>query len=316
MLASQLVRAIRGRRRQVAFSRRIGCQSNVLYTWEAGRRYPTAARFFEVAGRAGVDVRAGIARFLRAEPSWLKQSGALGVQGVAELLHELKGNRALSDLARATGKTRFRVARWFAGQTEPRLPDFLELVHVTSYRLLDFVAALVDPLTVPLVAASWRELEAARQAAYASPWCHVVLRLLETERLRAQSSVPASQIASELGITTREARAALELLETTGQIEQRGQAWNVKQVTNVDLAEDPEAMRRIKVWATEVALSRIREAREGLYSYNLFCVSERDYLELQRLQRAYFRQLRAIVAESAPSERVVMTNLQLFSLSR
>jgi hypothetical protein len=34
------------------------------------------------------------------------------------------------------------------------------------------------------------------------------------------------------------------------------------------------------------------------------------------LHRAYFRQLRAIVAESAPSERVVMANLQLFSLSR
>jgi DNA-binding transcriptional regulator YiaG len=316
LLASQLVRAIRGRRRQVAFSRRIGCQSNVLYTWEAGRRYPTAARFFEVAARAGVDVPGGVARFLRSEPAWLKPRAALDAQGVAQLLHELKGNRALSEIARATDKTRFRVARWFSGQTEPRLPDFLELVHVTSYRLLDFVAALVDPLAVPLVAAPWRELEAARQAAYASPWCHVVLRLLETERLRAQPSVSASQLAGELGISTSEARSSLDLLEATGQIERRGQAWDVKQVANVDLAEDPEAMRRIKAWATEVALGRIREAREGLFSYNLFCVSERDYLELQRLQRAYFRQLRAIVAESAPSERVVMTNLQLFSLSR
>jgi hypothetical protein len=315
VLARELVRAIRGRRGQVAFSRRIGCQSNVLYTWESGRRYPTAQRFLEVAQRGGVDVAAALARFLRSRPAWL-DTEALAADGVPRLLAELKGNRTLSDIAHATSKSRFRVARWFAGQTEPRLPDFLLLVHATSYRLLDFVAAFVDPTIVPSIKAAWRELEAARQAAYTSPWCHVVLRLLETERFQQLSAVSAGQIASELGITTTEARAALELLETTDQIERRGSTFAVKQVYNVDLAQDPEAVQKLKAWAAEIGLMRIKAGSEGLYSYNLFCVSEHDYAELQRLQRAYYRQLRAIVAESTPSERVVMANLQLFALSR
>ncbi|HKO89987.1 MAG TPA: DUF4423 domain-containing protein [Polyangiaceae bacterium] len=314
-LARQLVRAVRGRRTQAAFSRRIGCQSNVLYTWESGRRYPTARRFFEVAQRAGIDAGAALASFLRTRPDWLETEQLASGDGVVRLLAELQGSRSVSDLARATGKSRFAVARWLSGQTEPRLPDFLLLVQATSYRLLDFVAALVEPAKLPLIERAWRELCAARQAAYTSPWCHAVLRLLETERIRALPGIGASEIAAELGLSIVEARAALQLLETTGQIVPDGAGWQVKQTLNVDLAADPEAVRRLKAWSAEIGLRRIVNGSEGLYSYNLFCVSERDYQKLQRLHRAYFRQLRATVAESAPSERVVMANLQLFSLS-
>jgi hypothetical protein len=178
------------------------------------------------------------------------------------------------------------------------------------------VALVVDPAQVPAVRDGWRALTAARQAAYSSPWCHAVLRLLETERMAALRRVSDADIAAELGLSIVETRAALELLESTGQIERLQQGWRVKQTLNVDLAADPEAVQRLKAWAAEIGLRRITSGSEGLYSYNLFCVSEADYQKLQSLHRAYFRQLRAIVAESTPSERVVMANLQLFSLSR
>jgi DNA-binding phage protein len=315
-LAMQLVRAVRGRRTQAAFSRRIGCQSNVLYTWEAGRRFPTARRFLEVAARAGIDVGAALRVFLRTQPDWLDTEQLAHGDGVVRFLAELQGNRSVVDIARAVGRSRFAVARWLSGQTEPRLPDFLSLVHATSYRLLDFVAALVDPARVPLVRDAWRELGAAREAAYVAPWCHVVLRLLETERWQSRERVSAADIAAELGISSAEVEEALHLLEVTGQIARVGGSWRVRQVLNVDLAPDPEAVRRLKAWAAQIGLSRIQAGSEGVYSYNLFCVSERDYEQIQRLHRAYFRELRAVVAESAPSERVVMVNLQLFSLSR
>jgi len=315
-LAQQLIRAVRGRRTQEAFSRRIGCRSNVLYTWESGRRFPTASRFFEVAERAGIDTSQALRSFFRSEPEWLTTKRLLQDGGVERLLVELQGHRSISDLARATGKSRFAVARWLSGQTQPRLPDFLALVEATSYRLLDFVAALVDPAHLPAIHEGWRALTAARQAAYTSPWCHAVLRLLETERMAALPHVGEADIAAELGLSIVETRAALQLLETTGQIERQDQRWQVQQTLNVDLAADPEAVQRLKAWAAEIGLRRISSASEGLYSYNLFCVSEADYQKLQGLHRAYFRQLRAIVAESTPSERVVMANLQLFSLSR
>jgi DNA-binding transcriptional regulator YiaG len=48
-LASELVRAVRGRRAQGTVSQRLGFRSNVLYAWESGRSYPTAAEFLRFA---------------------------------------------------------------------------------------------------------------------------------------------------------------------------------------------------------------------------------------------------------------------------
>jgi hypothetical protein len=71
----------------------------------------------------------------------------------------------------------------------------------------------------------------------------------------------------------------------------------------------------LKTWWSEQALQRLRLNREGLFSYNLFTVSERDYHRLRELHLAYFRELRSIVAQSEPAERVVLANVQLLPLA-
>jgi DNA-binding transcriptional regulator YiaG len=55
VLASELIRALRGPRSQTAFSRRLGYRSNVVYTWEAGIRAPTASETLRAAARVGVE---------------------------------------------------------------------------------------------------------------------------------------------------------------------------------------------------------------------------------------------------------------------
>ena len=42
--------------------------------------------------------------------------------------------------------------------------------------------------------------------------------------------------------------------------------------------------------------------------------SEADYARITDLYRAYFRQVRSIIAQSAPSERIVLASLQLVPL--
>lgn len=319
-IARELVRALRGRRSQEAFAKRLGYASNVPYLWEAGRRQPSASRFLSACQATGIDVWSALGSFLRAEPPWLQrcrtQRDPPSADTTSQFLTELRGQQSIIDVARSTGKSRFRVARWFSGDTEPRLPDFLAMVHATSFRLPDFVAALVDPEQLPSLRESHRQLQAARQAAFTSPWCHAVLRLLETQHVQRASSVTAAALASELGLTTTEVEASLRLLETTQQIARTEKGWDVRQLDNVDTASDPEAVLRLKAWAARVGLERLERNDEGLYSYNLFCVSRKDYDKIQALHRAYFRQVRAIVAESKPSENVVLMNLQLFKLSR
>jgi hypothetical protein len=51
-----------------------------------------------------------------------------------------------------------------------------------------------------------------------------------------------------------------------------------------------------------------------VFSYNLFGVSNADYARIEALQRAHFREIRSIVADSQPVETVAVVNLQLFSL--
>ena len=313
-LAAELIRALRGRRSQLAFSRRLGFRTNVVHTWEAQRRWPTASRFLAVAERAGVDLRAALTRFYRTPPPWLATLSPTTPEFVARLLEDLRGRATIGEVAQRAGRSRFAVSRWLKGEAEPRLPDFLRLVDVMSLRLLDFVAAFVDPALLPSVTQGWEKLEAGRRAAFELPWSHAVLRVLELESYASEPHRPGF-IADELGISLDEERKCLEALLTSGQLDWDGSRYRVAgQLT--DTRHYPEAGRMLKIWWTEQALERLKQDREGMFSYNLFSVSERDYARLRELHLAYFRELRSIVAASEPAERVVLAHVSLLPLTR
>jgi len=313
-LAAEWLRALRGRRSQAAFSRRLGFRTNVVHTWEAQRRWPTASRALAAAERGGFDVRASLTRFYRTAPQWLGSLEPTSPELVARLLEDLRGHTTIGDIARRAGRSRFAVARWLKGDAEPRLPDFLRMLEATSLRLLDFVAAFVDPRQLPSVSLSWEKLEAGRRAAFQLPWSHAVLRVLELESYRAQEAHRPGFIAAELGISLEEERQCVQALTTSGQLEWDGARYRVNERLT-DTSHNPEAGRTLKIWWTEQALTRLKEDREGLYSYNLFAVSERDYQRLRQLHLDYFRELRGIVADSQPAERVVLAHLQLLPLA-
>jgi hypothetical protein len=313
-LAAELIRALRGRRSQLAFSRRLGFRTNVVHTWEAERRWPTASRALLAAERAGVDPRAALTRFYRVPPVWLSASPVMTPLLVARLLGDLRGRATIGDVAQRAGRSRFAVGRWLKGEAEPRLPDFLRLIEATSLRVLDFVAAFVDPTSLPSITPLWAKLDAGRRAAFELPWSHAVLRVLELESYRSEPH-RAGFIAEQLGIGIAEEQNCLAALLGSGQLEWDGNNYLVSEQLT-DTRHYPEAGRLLKIWWTEQALERLKQDREGLFSYNLFSVSERDYQRLRELHAAYFRELRSIVAASEPAERVVLANVSLLPLTR
>jgi hypothetical protein len=313
-IAREFLRVLRGRRSQAAFSRRLGYRTNVAYVWEAGRAFPTAANALVAAARSGIDVSSAIERFYRAPPAWLKTVDPTTPNGVATLLEDLRGRTSIVELAQATGKSRFAVARWLRGESEPRLPEFLLLIEKSSLRLLDWLAAFVDPNTLPSVKRGWLELEATRQAAYDVPWTQAILRALELTEYRKLQKHQRGWLAARIGISVEEEQRCLGLLARTGQILLRQGRWELRQVMAVDTRRDAQAEHRVKRWWTGVALERLERPDSGLFSYNVFAVSEADLLRIQDLQRAYFRQMRSIIAASEPSERVVLASLQLVAL--
>ena len=108
--------------------------------------------------------------------------------------------------------------------------------------------------------------------------------------------------------------AALVLLEQTGQITRHCGKWLTAETSTIDTRSDPEAAKRLKAWWFQVGRERFLTESPGVFSYNLFGVSNKDLARLEELQRAHFRELRRIVARSEPVENVAVVNMQLFSL--
>jgi len=310
-IAADLVRVLRGRRSQTAFSRRLGYRSNVVSRWESRRAWPTAAVALRAARRVGVDLRAGLARFYRVEPRWPEHTDPATAEGVAVLLDDLRGTLPIGELARRAGRSRFAVSRWLKGEAEPRLPELLLMVEAASLRLLDFLTVFVDPARLPSVAREWEELQAAREAAYSMPWSYAVLRVLELEDYLALPRHRSGFIARRLGISEEEEERCLELLARTKQICRVRGRWAPDPSRVADTRGDPERFRSMKTWWTRVALERIESGHEHTLSCNLFSVSAADLVRIEEAYRAFLRQMRSIIAESSPNQRVVLFSGQL-----
>lgn len=313
-LASQFIRALRGGRPQAALSRRIRAASNVVHGWEAGSSFPTAARTFFLAERVGVEPRAALRRFYGREPDFLDACELSSRAGVAQLLTDLRGQASVVELAARTGRTRFAVARWLDGAAEPRLPDFLRLVEASTLRMVDLLAAFVDPAELPEVSGSWEKLQRSRRAAFDAPWSQAMLRLMETEAYRLLARHEDGWLAERLGLPREEEARSLELLAATGQVRFDDSKWQQDTAQTLDTRADAEATRRLAAWWLQVGTEKLLAAAPGRFAYNVCAVSNADLELLRQLQRSYFAKLRAIVAESRPVERVVLVNMQLCEL--
>lgn len=323
VVSSELMRALRGERSQEAFGRRLGRRANTIYTWESGRNFPTAARMLAAAKRSGIDVEAALVRFYGRRPAWLgaDEEGPwdpCSPESVRRLIDDLRGSTTMVALAARVGRTRFAVARWVKGEAEPRLPDFLRLLEATSLRVLDFIACLVDPSSLPSVADTYHNLESTRRAAYDAPWSQAFLRGLELADYRALPTHHRGWLATRLQLTPQLEDECLSLLERAGQIRRDGAGRYVPaQVTTVDTRRDPAAGQRLRTFWRETSNERLRSAPAdtSLSAYNLFGISRADLPRLFDLQRAYFREMRAIIAASEPAEELVLANMHLVQLT-
>ena len=192
----------------------------------------------------------------------------------------------------------------------------MRLVEGMSLRLVDLLAALVDPERLPSISVAWRELELARDAAYREPWSQAVLRTLELAAYRALPRHEPGWIARRLGVTPEGEDRALELLLATGQVRRTANGFEpVNDASVVDTRRDPRRALELRVFWSEVALARLRTGSDGLFAHGVLAVSEKDLARIRELQKAYYQEVRAIVAQSQPVERVALLNLQLVPLA-
>jgi transcriptional regulator with XRE-family HTH domain len=303
--ASELLRALRGKRSQVAFARRLGYRSNPSTDWEHGRRYPTAPEALRVAARMGFDVAAAFVPFAPAPPPTAKASYA-----VHAWLHSLRGTTRNVELARRAGRSRFSISRWLAGESTPRLPDFLRLLDAINGRTAEWVAALVPIERVPSLAATHRQVSAARAIAEGLPWSEAVLRVVETVGYEALPAHSDAYIAHLLGLPPPDVAHIIHALASAGVIERTARRYRVAAALVVDTKAPPRPLNPGQHWA-QVALERLRRGEPDWFAYNVISVSHADSERIERVLRAAYREVRGIVKDSAPCEQAALLTMQL-----
>lgn len=315
-LAREVMRALRGRRSQTAFSRRLGYTSNVAYAWEAGRRYPTAAEMFRAAARVRIDVRRAVTTFFSPQvPEELAELDPARPAYAAAVLRALNGPAPMRVLAARTGLSRSAVSRILAARTQPRLPVFFQLVEAASRRLLDLLAGLVDVASLPAARDEWRRVEAMRRLAVQNPLSESVPRFLELDQYAALPRHRPGWIADRLGIGREEEERTLRDLETAGVIRWDGERWQIDRERFIDTTRfDPHAAAFLRAHWSDQGAARVRAEGEGTFSYLVFTTDDATLEALRALHLRYFREVRALAANAPRNTRVAVVNVHLFTI--
>jgi transcriptional regulator with XRE-family HTH domain len=304
--AAQVLRALRGKRSQVAWARRLGYRGNPITDWEHGRRFPTAPETLRVASRAKVDLERVFAAFAPAPAPSSKTRWT-----VAAWLDALRGSMIVAELARRSGYSRFSVARWLSGVSVPRLPDFLRLLDAMTGRTAEWVALLVAIERVPSLLTSYRRMSAARRISLELPWSEAVLRVLESS---AYAGLPAHSdafIATKLGLNEDVVAEIVLALRAAAVIRLASHTYRVDGKLSVDTKVDIETVRSLRRHWAKAASEHLNDGGDAWFAYNVISVSESDLEQIEQRLRAAFREVRAIVQDSQPSERAVLLTMQL-----
>ncbi|HEX3774462.1 MAG TPA: DUF4423 domain-containing protein [Polyangiaceae bacterium] len=317
-LAREFLRAVRGARSQVAFSRRVGFASNVAAEWESGRRAPSAATALSCCARVGLDVKLGLERFHTATASLLPIHGKgkraqIDARDIAAWLNAHRGRTRATELAARSRISTFRLSRIFSGKSGLKLDDFLLLVDVMTGRVTDFVAALVEIEQVPSAARVHAELEASRELAFSEPWTSAVLAMLETSAYVESKEATAKFLSERLRIAVPSVERALSGLERAGLIAEKRGKYRALRALTIDTRGRPHASLALRRHWANVGTERLAApGARDLFAYNVFAVSRADFERIRELGQQYFREARAIVAASSPSEVAGLLTVQLF----
>lgn len=306
--ACELVRAVRGKRSQVALSRRLGYRGNPVTDREAGRSQPDAVELLHAARLARLPLSAAFERL---------QSGAVpkakdGSIALEPWLDSLRGSSSIAELARRMVRSRHCVRRWLSGESRIKLPDFLQLLDTVTGRAHDWVAELVPIERVPALLEQHTRAVRAQSLALELPWTEAILRVLETDTYRSDPSASEALIAAWLGIPLAGVVEALARLEAVGVLTRERGRYVAARELSVDTRSTPDARRQLRRHWLSAALDRARSPHPSDWAaYNVMSLSRADLEHVRERLRATYLELRSVVSASTPAEEVALVMLHL-----
>ena len=310
-LASQLVRAVRGDRKQAQLASELGYRSNVVSAWERGRDVPKLSTFFRLLRLCDCDPNQVLSAFHRAPDGFdVDRPGDIGAY-----LDTLRGKRAVGEIADQIRMDRFLLSRVLRGQSDPRLHDFLELIETLTLGVVNFISLMVDPTALPEIASRAVLMRKARDAATRFPWAQAVVLLAQLPEYRALEAHPRGWFASRLGTTVSEEDQCLSMLVEIGRLSQCGDRYVVSTpAMTIDTGLDATLTRRQSAHWLRAAADRAEQGLPIQLTFNVFSVARSDLGELRALRDRYFAEMRDLIAKSQPDEAALVTLFSSFQL--
>ena len=306
-IASELLRALRGRRSQRGFSALFGFATNVAYRWEAGQRFPTVPQLFKVLERIGVPVQQAL-EGVDSSTQRLRGTAVDGEHYAGAFLSLHQGTRSISELARSTGLHRLQISRVLSGRTQARLPMFLRLLDALTGRVDEYIGAWVNLERAPHLQERLAVLGAWRELAYEHPITEAITATLESAAYKAQPSPDDSWLGARLGIAPAQVQQALQAMSRAGVVRLENGRWVPLEGRSVDTRGEAERFSAVKKYWAQIAAERV-EQDDAKAAYLVFCCSSQATDAVERLYRQTWTQARAILRDDAGNERVVLINV-------
>lgn len=310
-LTCELLVALRGRRSQVALSRRLRFRFNQIYRWESGSRKVRWSDFTRICQACGVDLPQAV-RVVTRRPCTT----------FAEILESLAPATSHATIARRSRISRQKVQRIAAGELDPDLGTAFRLLHNADFALFHLLDELLDESRFPpMLRTSLQEFRTERQEFAHSPAACAIDLFLETCTYRKLPAHDSAVVARGLGFSLAETERLLGKLESIGLIEMvDGKYRKARTGGSIGRADAKTVLDFVRHFH---ALSGQRlEAMSGFSGQDAFMLrllpmSRATYEQVLRLGEDFIRKMSETVVRQEPLDvnDVYCVSLNLVNLS-
>jgi len=164
----------------------------------------------------------------------------------------------------------------------------------------DLIGQLVSIDEVPAIAQEARARKALARLAFAHPWSPAARAWLGSQGKVSLDEAP-DRLARSLDLDRDHAQTLIDALVASKAARVVGQTLRPSPRLTVEIDATAEDLQRVRAHWAHVSAERVANgAPEDLFSFNIFAVGRDDLDRIRDAQRRFYREVRAIVAESPP----------------
>lgn len=200
-VATEMVKAVRGKRSQNQLNRKLGFSVNQLYRWESGYRKITWKNFVQICSLS----RVSIGEILKVEIGFFGDE-----REIKDLILHLKGQHSLTAFSKLVNLPNTKIRNWAQGRGQVNLSDVLKMIEGSLGVSTDIVAKICDINLVPSLLEVHKLRLFQRNICFQNPELMIMIHGVE---LLSRQALGASYWSQISGLTSLSEKRCKELVE-------------------------------------------------------------------------------------------------------